>query len=141
VNLSLPLEYGQRDEQTRKRPVMWVDAAYWGKGAEAVKDYLKKGQWVAVVMTDIHVEEYQSQGQNRSKVVARIIDLKLVGSAPNSQQDGGSQQHSAPAQQSYGSAAQSYGRSQGQSAPAQPAASANQGRPADFDSFDDDIPF
>lgn len=131
LNLSLPCEHGKKDPATNRRPVMWVDASLWGKQAEALAPYLVKGQWIGVTVDDVHLEEFQSQGSTRTKVVGRISSIKLAGSSQNqAQQSAGNSGHQPSAQ----SAQQAYGVSR-------PAAQAPAQEPARFEDFDDDIPF
>lgn len=84
IGLSLPCEYGRKG-QDGKKPTQWVDASLWGKQAEALAPYLVKGQFVAFTLDDVHIEEYQSGGTTRSKLVGRVSHIKLVGGKPESQ--------------------------------------------------------
>lgn len=114
INLSLPCDYGRKGNDGKK-PTQWVDASCWGKQAEALSPYLIKGQFISFTLDDVHIEEYQSGNETRSKLVGRVSRIKLIGGAPSQQQ---------PAQQP---------------APAQrpPAA-----QPSGFDDFpEDDLPF
>ncbi len=115
INLVLACDYGRKVDG--KRPAQWVDATLWGKQAEALAPYLLKGQQVLVTVDDVHIEEYQSQGTTRSKLVGRISHIKLVGSASQSANQNQAARQPAPRQ----------------SQPSQQAAPP--------DSFDDDIPF
>ncbi len=111
IGLSLPCEYGRKG-QDGKKPTQWVDASLWGKQAEALAPYLLKGQWVAFTLDDVHIEEYQSGGTTRSKLVGRVSNIKLIGNRGESKP-----------------------QTSGQPARNAPAA------PPAFDNFDDDIPF
>lgn len=123
VNLALAMDYGRKDPQTNKRPTQWMDASLWGAQAEALAQYLVKGQQVAVTIDDVHIEEYVSQGVTRSKLVGRVSHIRLVGSAPEGQQAAGPNSARQPAPRT---------QQQQRQAPQQP----------DYDSFDDDpIPF
>lgn len=121
LGLSLPCEYGRKG-QDGKKPTQWVDATLWGKQAEGLAPYLVKGQWVAVTLDDVHIKEYQSQNQTKTKLVGRISHIKLVGSRPQDQ--GQSQPSISPAFKQ---------------PPAQPQQRNN--APANYDNFEDDIPF
>ena len=85
INLSLPCDYGRKG-QDGKKPTQWVDASLWGKQAEALAPYLVKGQWIAFTLDDVHIEEYQSGGTTRSKLVGRVSNIKLIGGKPEGQQ-------------------------------------------------------
>lgn len=120
INLALPCEYGKKD-QSGKKPTQWVEASLWGARAEGLAPYLVKRQMIAFTLDDVHIEEFKTGGgETRTKLVGRVSHIKLIGAAPDRQQ--GQQQ---PAHQS------------SNTAPAQN----SQQRPADFDNFDDDIPF
>lgn len=126
VSLSLATDYGRKDQSTGRKPTQWVEGTLWGARAEALAQYLVKGQWVAVTLDDVHIEEYQSQGATRSKLVGNVSSIKLVGGAP--------QQQPHPQQNA---ARQPAPRQSTQQRPQQ-----NQPQPApDFDDLDQDIPF
>lgn len=132
INLAVAVDYGRKDPNTGKRPTQWVEVVIWGQQAESLAEYLVKGQGVHFTISDVHIEEYQSQGVARSKLVGRCMELKLVGGAPQQQQgqQTGNQQ---PRQQQQQRPQQQ--QQQRQQPPAQ------QQQAQDFDSFDDDIPF
>lgn len=135
VNFSVAMTSGWGD----KKKTVWVDCALWGKQAESgLKDYLKKGQQVAV-SGELSTREHEG----KTHLTMRVNSVDLVGGRPEGQapQQQQQQQH-APAQQAQ---SHSFGRDQngGFAAPAQNAAQ-NQGvqpKAPSFDDFDDDIPF
>lgn len=96
----------------------WVDAALWGKRAEALAPYLLKGGLVSVLLDDVHIETYQGAKGEGYKLAARVIDLELAGG------NGESRAPAAP-------------RPQAQAPRPAPAQSAGSG----FDDMDNDIPF
>lgn len=99
ANLAMVYDYGRKGPDG-KRQSQWLDGSLWGKRAEALAPYLVKGQQLMVTLEEVHMEEYESQGQTRSKLVARVGDVKLAG-APQAQQGGQQQsarQQSAPQQ-------------------------------------------
>lgn len=111
--LALAFEYGKKVDG--KKPVQWVDAALWGGRAEALAQYLVKGQQVAVTVDDVRIDTYEkNDGSLGSKLVGRVSEINFAGSAPQAQ---------AAAKQ-----------------PAQPPRKPQQPPRAD-DDFDDDIPF
>lgn len=128
-NLAIACEYGRKG-QDGKRPTQWVDATLWGKQAEAMVQYLVKGQQVHFTIDDAHVETY-TKGDNSQgvKLTGRVIIIKFAGSPP--QQTQGNQ----PAQQTR----QQQRTQQQRPAPQQQNQQGTNG--PDFDSFDDDIPF
>ena len=110
TNLSLACDYGRKGADG-KRATQWVDASLWGNQAEALVRYLLKGKQVLVHIDDIHIEEYQSNGVTKSKLVGRVAHIKLIGDRQDARQE-------QPARNE------------------PPAVKAD-----DFDDFNDDIPF
>jgi single-strand DNA-binding protein len=76
VNFSVAIDEWQGQEKGSK--TIWIDCRAWGKKAEFVGDYAKKG---SLVMVDgrLSVENWTSQdGTKRSKVLVLVNDLKIV---------------------------------------------------------------
>lgn len=97
-----------------KAQTMWIACALWGKQAESkLIDYLTKGQQVAIT-GELSTREHDG----KTYLQVRVSTIHLVGGKSEGGQQQAPRQQQAPQRQ--------------QSAP-QPA--------ADFDSFDDDIPF
>jgi len=120
INLALAYNYGKK-ESGGDRPTQWIDASLWGKRAEALEQYLVKGQQVYAVIGDVHVETYDKRdGGTASKLVGVISDIELVGGRP--QQSGGGE------------------RREREERPA-PRREAPKPAPSGFDDMDDDIPF
>jgi len=121
ANLALAFNYGRKD-QSGRTPSQWIDVALFGKQAEAMSPYLKKGGQVDVVVSGIHIENYtKNDGTQQSKLVGRIINIDFVG-GNNAQATQQRTEQPTPQQQ-----------------PTQP----SQSKPKDnFDAdYDDDIPF
>ena len=80
INLALAANYGKKDSQG-DRPTQWIDASLWGKRAEALEQYLVKGQQVYCVIAEPHIETYEKRdgGGTASKLVGMITDIELVG--------------------------------------------------------------
>lgn len=117
VNLALAFSYGKKGDDG-KRPTQWVDAAVFGKRAEAIAPFLTKGGLVSVLIEDVHIETYQSAKGEGTKLVGRIAQIDLAG--------GGQAQQAAPAP------------TQQRAVPAPRPAP----KPApNFSDLDDDIPF
>ena len=112
-SLSLAFNYGRKVEG--KYPTQWVEGALWGKQAEALAQYLVKGQQVVVTIEDTHIESFRkSDGTDAVKLAGRVSAIKFAGAPP-----AGSAQPAARA-----------------AAPLKPS------KPmSGFDDMDDDIPF
>ena len=78
ATLALAFSYG-RKVSDGNRPTQWVDAALWGKRAEALAPYLLKGGLVSVLLEDVHIETYQGKNGEASKLVGRVVDVELAG--------------------------------------------------------------
>lgn len=121
ATLSLAFSYGRKDADG-KRPTQWVEAALWGKRAEALEQYLTKGSQVVVTLNEVHIETFQGKNGEGHKLVGQVAEIELAGGAPQTQTQ-------APAQRP---AANSQPRSN----------SVQQRRPVpNFSDMDDDAPF
>ena len=119
TNLSLAYAHGKAG-QDGKRPTQWIDAALWGKRAEALTQYLTKGGLHCFTLDELNIQTFQKQdGSSGMKLVARVLDVEL-----------GARQDAAPAP------AARPARPPQRQAPA-PAPRPSSG----FDDMDDDIPF
>lgn len=127
ANLSLAYNYGRADAEG-KRPTQWVDAALWGKRAEALEPFLKKGTMHEFTVHDIHMEPYTDKdGYQAFKMTGNVIDVELGPKQGASQ--GGHPEGSAPAR-----------RPADQPKPRP--ASQPQSTSSSYDEFDDsDVPF
>ncbi len=115
-NLALAFNYGMK-QQDGSRLSQWIECALWGKQAEALAQYLKKGNQVQVTAEGPHIELFSRQdGTQGNKLVANIINLELIGGQNQQEQQQRPQQQQRPAQQ----------------APQQR---------DNFDDYNDDIPF
>lgn len=85
---------------SKKQGDQWVDEAnffiftLWGKQAEGLKPYLKKGQAV-IIEGHLKQDRWEKDGQKRSAISLVADHVELVGSSKNSN---GSNNNSAPAQ-------------------------------------------
>lgn len=110
----------------------FIDLKFFGRTAEVVNQYLRKGSKLAVEGR-LKLEQWQDQsGQNRSKHVVEVESLEMLGSPQNS---GGYQNSGYGAQNSNGGGTQNYAQSSG--------AQSRAGKPATdkYDDGSDTIPF
>ena len=116
-NLALASNYGIKDEQGH-RATQWVDAVLWGERAEKAAQYLTKGAQLNVILSDPHIETYQSKdGSHGAKLVTSVLSFEFVGGGERKEQP------AAPRAEKLAQSAQN---------------SVNNSYP---DDFDDDIPF
>lgn len=81
LEMALAFNYGQKDGSGNK-PTQWIEASLWGKRAEALKDYLKKGAAVDVILSDPHIETWQKKDQTTGfKLVGKVLELEFAGGA------------------------------------------------------------
>ena len=87
AGLALAFNYRNKGEKCTQ----WVEASLWGKRAEALAPYLRKGGLISVTIDDVHIETYQGRDKEGVKLVGRVADVELAG--------GGDRQEAAPAPQ------------------------------------------
>ncbi len=78
ANLSLAFDYGKKGDDG-KRPTTWIEAALWGKRADALAPHLLKGTLVSVVLGDPHIETYEGKNGTGYKIKANVIELEFAG--------------------------------------------------------------
>jgi len=120
--------------RSKKQGDQWVDEAsffdvdYWGKGGEAVNQYLVKGKQVCVE-GELRQDRWEQDGQNRSKVLVSASNVQLLGSSGSAKEGQG----------------EAHGGTDGETPAARPTSAtaaqgaATAGKPTD--DFTDDIPF
>ena len=142
TNSGMPIcRFSVAVNRSRKQGDQWVDEAsffdidYWGKGGEAVNQYLTKGKQVAVE-GELRQDRWEQEGQSRSKVIVNANNVQLLGSSGGGQGGGGSFDRGA------GAPPQRAGRGpvQGQGLGAKGGAEGTASPPGG-DDFTDDIPF
>ena len=80
-NLALAFPYGKKDS-SGNRPTQWVEASLWGKQAEALAPYLKKGTQLSVVIKDPALSFYTKADSTQGvKLVGSITSLEFAGSS------------------------------------------------------------
>lgn len=86
ANLALAYNYGKKPQDGNK-PSQWLDAAIWGKRAEAMAQYLTKGGLIYCVINDPHIETFQGKNGEGHKMVGTISEIEFAGG----KSDGGGQ--------------------------------------------------
>ena len=117
-NIAGVYTYGKKKDGEQYKPSQFVEIAVWGKQAEGLAEYLKKGVKLDVSIADVRIESFQkNDGAQGVKLVGRLRDLEFAG---------GDSQSAPPAQ-----------------SPAPPRQAAPQPGPsqASYDDDFDDIPF
>jgi single-strand DNA-binding protein len=122
---------GQMEERTE-----WHRCTCFGRTAEVVRDYLRKGSSV-YIEGRLQTRKWQDQqGNDRYSTDIIVNELQMLGGRNDGMQQGGSYQP--PAAQGFGQgASQPSARQQ----PAQQPAPGSQSGGSDAEMFDDEIPF
>lgn len=129
VNFSLAVDKKKKDQNGNKE-ALWIDCAVWGKQAEALQQYLVKGQKVSV-SGSVDVDTFtKNDGQIIPKLNLMVRDLTLQGGS-SQPQNGNYQQQQQP--QSNQQQPQAQGQNVAQGSMQQP----QQGQA----NYSDDIPF
>ena len=72
-----------------RKTTQWVENSYWGKRAEAVADYIKKGDLITV-SGELKLEEFtRKDGTPGSKLAVRVNDLDLAARSDRASAGGG----------------------------------------------------
>jgi single-strand DNA-binding protein len=124
LNFRVANDIGFGDRKTTQ----WVDCQYWGKRAEAVSSYVRKGDKITV-SGEVKLEEFQRRdGTPGSKLAVRVNDLDLA-----ARSEGGSSQRE--------EGGGGYDQSVNSRPPAGGGAQRGGGKPAFDTDLSDDIPF
>ena len=135
MNLAMAYNWGKKD-QSGNRQTTWVDGALFGSRAEALAQYMVKGQQLCVTVGDVHVRTYnKSDGSQGFSLSGTVSEIEFAGSA---QQSGGQQgQQRQQPQQRQAPQAQQRGNGGYQ----QQTSQQQRGGGSGFDDMDDDIPW
>lgn len=103
VNISIAVGKTWKDKESgdKKESTTWVPVSFFGKTAEIVGEYCKKGSQILVV-GEFVVRKYQKDGEDRYATEIRGERMQLLGSPGGQQQGGGQQRQSGGGQQSGG---------------------------------------
>ena len=73
--------YGDRKFTT------WIEVSIWGKQAEGLSQYLKKGKGVVVTLRDLKLEEFtKKDGTVSTKLTAQLVDLEFSAGGERTEQ-------------------------------------------------------
>lgn len=89
------------DSQGKDKPTIWWNCSLFGKRAEALTQYLVKGQAVTVVGNVSQREYTDKDGNKRTSMDVRVNDLALQGGKREQQSE---PQRSAPRRSTHGDA-------------------------------------
>jgi len=86
------------DSQGRDKPTIWWNCSLFGKRAEALAQYLTKGQSVTVVGTITEREWQDKEGNKRKSMDVRVSEISLQGGRKEAEPQPERQAAPAPAQ-------------------------------------------
>ena len=126
ANVSIATSDTWKDKTTgdQQEKTEWHRVVFFNRLAEIVEQYVKKGSKL-YIEGRLQTRSWEQDGVKRYSTEIVSNEMQMLDSRGGAGQDFGNQPASAPSQQS-----------QPQAAAQQP-----QGAPANFDNFDDDIPF
>ena len=130
INIAVGDDYKDKNSGQKVERTEWVRCTSFGKLAEIMGEYLRKGSKVYIEGKFTTRKWQDQQGQDRYSTEIVAENMQMLDSA-----NGAQNQNSAPAQQCYAPQQQQPARQQQQQPRNQQAA------PPSFDDFDDDIPF
>lgn len=77
LSLALAYNFGRRGENGQT-PTQWVEATLWGKRAETMGDYIKKGSQIYALLSDVHIRTYQKKdGTDGFNLSATVSDIEF----------------------------------------------------------------
>lgn len=89
ATLALAFNYGQKDSSSGSKPTQWIEASLYGKRAEALAQYLKKGVAVDVILADPHIETWTKKDQTTGfMLVCKVLELEFAGGQKQGQSGG-----------------------------------------------------
>jgi single-strand DNA-binding protein len=89
------------DSQGREKPTIWWSCTLYGKRAEALSQYLTKGQSVTVVGTITEREWQDKEGNKRKSMDVRVSEISLQGGRKDSEPQEERRAAPKPAQQNF----------------------------------------
>ena len=79
LEMALAFNYGKKDHDGN-RPTQWINATLFGKRAEALHQYLKKGTQVNVVIVDPHIQTWKKKDDSTGfGLHGNVSELEFAG--------------------------------------------------------------
>lgn len=80
------VSFSVADSQGKDKPTIWWSCTIWGKRAEALAQYLVKGQAVTVIGTVTEREYTDKEGNKRKAMDVRVGEIALQGGKREAEQ-------------------------------------------------------
>ena len=76
LEMSVVYNFGKKEDNRSQ----WIKVSMWGDRANKVAEYLTKGSQIYAVLSEPHVETYQTKdGKSGASLVARLDQFEFVG--------------------------------------------------------------
>lgn len=95
LNFSIASNYSVKEGDSWKESANFFDCVLWGKIGESLNQYLTKGKDVTI-SGELRQQRWEKDGQNHSKVVINVENLKMHGGANDKPQAASPQSGTAP---------------------------------------------
>jgi single-strand DNA-binding protein len=74
INAAFTVGWGDQKDTT------WITCSLWGKQAEALTEYLNKGNQIGLTLEDVKLDTYKGRdGTEKASLTAKIIKVELIG--------------------------------------------------------------
>lgn len=77
LSFSLAVNYSKKQDDRWVEETSFFDCQYFGKAAESVKQYMPKGQMVAIE-GELRQERWEKDGQKHDKIRINIQNLRII---------------------------------------------------------------
>jgi single-strand DNA-binding protein len=130
------LSFSVADNQGKDKPAIFWNCSLWGKRAQALEQYLTKGQAVTVSGTVTEREYVDKEGNQRKSMDIKVQEVALQGGRRDEQSS-----DREPRRESSREPQRSRPPERSRSQERAPERQAPPRRSSNFDNMDDDIPF
>jgi single-strand DNA-binding protein len=94
-DIAISRKYKTRDNK-KAEEVCFLPCEAWGSGADTIAQYFKKGDPI-IVHGSMKQENWESDGQKRSRLVLRVTNFEFIPGTKNNSSGGDTSTESAPA--------------------------------------------
>ena len=84
--MAIAVSEKRKTQDGLKEETSFIDITLWGKAAESLSQYLKKGKKIAVI-GKLKQSRWEQDGQNRSKLEVFANNIQLLGGKSDNQQN------------------------------------------------------
>lgn len=73
------------NRQTKDKVTDWISCSFWGRNAEVVDQYVRKGDLISV-SGSLRVDQYEHKGVQRQKCYVYVESMQMLGGKQQQQQ-------------------------------------------------------